>query len=79
MRQHLAEAMSNLSQKEKQILSLRYFQQLKMQTIASVLHVTSSRVSQIHSAALAKLRAQLEAKESSDATKQRIASMPGSD
>jgi RNA polymerase sigma factor for flagellar operon FliA len=63
MRQHLSEAISNLSQRERQVVSLYYFEQLKMQEIAPILGVKSARISQIHSAALAKLRAHLEAKE----------------
>ncbi len=62
MKQHLSQAMSNLSQREKQILSLYYFKQLTIHEIASMLDLNSSRISQIHSAALMKLRAHLEAK-----------------
>lgn len=63
MRQHLAKAMSNLSARENQILSLYYFEQLSMQEIAPILNMKHSRLSQMHSAALAKLRARLEAKD----------------
>jgi RNA polymerase sigma factor FliA len=69
-KQHLAEAMRSLSQREKQILSLYYFEQLTMREIASILDLKSSRVSQIHAAALAKLRTHLEAKETAETTKQ---------
>lgn len=69
MRQHLALAMSNLSPREKQVLSLYYFEQLTMHEIASILDVRNSRISQIHSAALAKLRAHLAATESSEDSK----------
>jgi RNA polymerase sigma factor for flagellar operon FliA len=62
-------AMFALSPREKNILSMYYFEQLTMQEIASALDVKSSRISQIHSAALAKLRAHLEAKKISDDTK----------
>ncbi len=68
MKQHLAQAMSNLSQKEKQVLSLYYFEQLTIQEIASMLGVNSARVSQIHVAALAKMRAHLEAQKVSGNT-----------
>jgi RNA polymerase sigma factor for flagellar operon FliA len=78
MRQHLAQAMSNLSPRENQILSLYYFEQLTMQEIASILDLKNSRISQIHSAAIAKLRAHLEAKEISEDTKTGVASVPGS-
>jgi len=76
MRQHLAQAMSNLSQIEKKVLSLYYFEQLTMQEIASILDVRNSRISQIHSAALAKMRTHLEAKEISEDPETGIASVP---
>jgi RNA polymerase sigma factor for flagellar operon FliA len=62
MKQHLSQAMSNLSAREKRILSLYYFKQLTINEIASMLDVNSSRVSQIHSASLMKMRTHLEAK-----------------
>lgn len=68
MKQHLEQAMSNLSIREKRILSLYYFKQLTINEIASMLDVNSSRISQIHSASLMKLRAQLEAKKISGNT-----------
>lgn len=63
MKQQLAQAMSLLSEREKQILSLHYFEQLTMQEIASKLELGNSRISQIHSASLAKLRVHLGAAE----------------
>lgn len=78
MRQHLAQAMACLSQREKRILSLYYFEQLTMQEIATVLDLKNSRISQIHSAAIEKLRAHLEAKEISKDTKTGVASVPRS-
>ena len=66
MKQHLAQAMSNLSQRENQILSLYYVEQLTMQEIASIVNIKHSRISQIHSASLAKLRTLLEAQEISE-------------
>jgi len=76
MRQHLAQAMFKLSQREKQILSLYYFEQLTMREIASILDLKNSRVSQIHSAALAKLRTHLEAKKISEETGTGIVPVP---
>jgi len=78
MREHLAQAMSCLSQRETQILSLYYFEQVTMQEIASILDLKNSRISQIHSAAIAKLRAHLKAKEIGEDTKTGVASVPGS-
>lgn len=59
MRRSLASGMSTLTSKEQEVVSLYYFEQLTTQEIASVLGVRNSRISQIHSAAIAKLRAHL--------------------
>jgi RNA polymerase sigma factor for flagellar operon FliA len=63
MKRNLAQGMSTLTPKEQEVLSLYYFEQLTMQKIASVLGVKNSRISQIHSAAIVKLRAHLQANE----------------
>jgi len=57
---HLAEAIAKLSEREQLILSLYYREELTMKEIAGVMQVVESRVSQIHSMALAKLRAALQ-------------------
>jgi len=59
---NLAQAMSTLSPREQEILSLFYFEQLTKQEIATKLRVKYSRISQIHSAAITKLRTHFEAK-----------------
>lgn len=56
MREHLAEAITTLSEREQLILSLYYREELTMKEIATVIGVALSRVSQIRVAALAKLR-----------------------
>ena len=61
-RRNLAQAMSTLSPREQEILSLFYFEQLTKQEIATKLRVKYSRISQIHSAAITKLRTHFEAK-----------------
>ncbi|HUM04068.1 MAG TPA: FliA/WhiG family RNA polymerase sigma factor [Terriglobales bacterium] len=63
MRQHLSQAIRQLPEREQQVISLYYVEQLTMQEIATILDVRESRISQIHCAALAKLRASLEKKE----------------
>lgn len=73
IRRDLVQAMSTLPPREQQILTLYYIEQLTMQEIASVLGVKNSRVSQIHSAAIAKLRAHLRAKESTENSKPEVA------
>jgi len=62
MKKSLADAITALSKKEQQVISLYYREELTMKEIAAVLDVVESRVSQLHTAALAKLRAALEEK-----------------
>lgn len=56
----LASAISELSEREQLILSLYYVEELTMKEVAEVVDLAVSRVSQIHSAALIKLRTTLE-------------------
>lgn len=56
----LSKAVSELSEREQLILSLYYVEELTMKEVAEVVGVAISRVSQIHSAALIKLKALLE-------------------
>jgi RNA polymerase sigma factor for flagellar operon FliA len=59
MQGHLAEAISRLSEREQLILSLYYREELTMKEVASIVGIALSRVSQIHFAAIAKLKASL--------------------
>lgn len=52
----LAEAIDRLNEKERTVISLYYYENLKLKEIAEVLEITESRVSQIHSAALLKMK-----------------------
>ncbi|MBB5021425.1 FliA/WhiG family RNA polymerase sigma factor [Desulfurispira natronophila] len=49
-----------LNDKEQQVLALYYYEELTMKEIGSVLDITESRVSQIHSQALFKLKKAME-------------------
>jgi RNA polymerase sigma factor for flagellar operon FliA len=60
MRQHLIRAIEELSEKEQQVLSLYYYEELTMKETGAVLGVGESRVSQIHSLALLRLRTRLQ-------------------
>lgn len=55
----LSESIAALPEKEQLVISLYYKEQLKIKEIAAVLDVSSSRVSQIHSRALEKLKKSL--------------------
>ena len=56
-RQELAEALAQLPERERTMLSLYYYEGLNLKEIGKVLDVTESRVSQIHGKALSMLRA----------------------
>lgn len=58
-RQHLANAIEQLSEREQLVLSLYYEEELNLKEIGEVLGVSESRVSQIHSQAAHRLRARL--------------------
>jgi RNA polymerase sigma factor for flagellar operon FliA len=60
MKEHLAEAISKLSEREQLILSLYYREELTMKEIAKVVGVALSRVSQIRQETMVKLKASLE-------------------
>jgi len=55
----LREAILRLKEQERTVLSLYYFEELKLHEIATILELTESRVSQIRSKALSKLRVDL--------------------
>ena len=55
----LAEAIEELPEKEKMVLSLYYTDELTMKETGDVIGVTESRVSQLHSQAIIRLRSKL--------------------
>lgn len=55
----LAEVIADLPEREQQILSLYYFEELTMKEVGAVLGIGESRVSQIHAAVLTRLRGKL--------------------
>jgi RNA polymerase sigma factor for flagellar operon FliA len=61
MRQYLAKALKDLPDRERQVLALYYEEELTMAEIGAVLGVSESRVSQLRSLALSRLRASLRA------------------
>lgn len=56
---HLRDAVLELPEQERTVLSLYYFEELKLNDIARVLEVSESRVSQIRSKAIQRLRKKL--------------------
>jgi len=57
--EHLREALLDLPEQERTVLSLYYFEELKLNDIARILTVSESRVSQIRSKAIQRLRRRL--------------------
>ena len=55
----LKETIANLPEKEKLVIALYHYEELTLKEIGVVLDITESRVSQIHSKAILKLRAKL--------------------
>jgi RNA polymerase sigma factor for flagellar operon FliA len=55
----LGRVIDGLPEKERQVLALYYYEELTMQEVGQVLGVTESRVSQIHSSAILRLRVAL--------------------
>ena len=55
----LRDAIMRLKEQERVVLSLYYFEELKLHEIATILDLTESRVSQIRSKAITKLRAEM--------------------
>ena len=56
----LVRAVSHLRERERQIIRLRYQGDLTMKQIAELMHVDESRISQLHSAALGRLKASMD-------------------
>ncbi len=59
MKQRLADAIEELPEKERLVLTLYYYEELTMKEIGLTLGVVESRVSQIHSSAVLRLRTAL--------------------
>jgi len=55
----LRDAIARLPEKERTVMALYYYEELNQRQIAEIMHVTESRVSQIRSQALKRLRSRL--------------------
>ena len=55
----IAEAIRELPEKQRLVLSLYYYEDLNLKEIGRVLEVTESRVSQLHTQAILKLKSKL--------------------
>lgn len=59
LRQSLVEAIKHLPEREQYIMSMYYEQDMNLKEIAAVLGITESRVCQLHSQSIARLRAKM--------------------
>ncbi|HEX6495195.1 MAG TPA: FliA/WhiG family RNA polymerase sigma factor [Acidobacteriaceae bacterium] len=59
MRRLLAQAIEDLPERERTVLTLYYYEELTMREVGATLGVVESRVSQLHSSAMARLRVAL--------------------
>jgi RNA polymerase sigma factor for flagellar operon FliA len=56
LRAYLVVAISNLSEQEKLVIALYYYEELTLKEIGEVMQISESRVSQIHTKSILKLR-----------------------
>jgi RNA polymerase sigma factor for flagellar operon FliA len=59
LREALGEAIARLPEREKLVVTLYYYEELTLREIGEVLSVTESRVSQLHTKAILRLKARL--------------------
>ncbi|HYJ44965.1 MAG TPA: FliA/WhiG family RNA polymerase sigma factor [Pyrinomonadaceae bacterium] len=58
-RERLVAAIDRLPERERQVMALYYLEELNMKEVGAVLSITESRVSQVHTQAIIRLRAAL--------------------
>lgn len=61
MKELLSQALNRLTEREKTVIALYYYDNLTLKEIGEILGVTESRVSQLHTKAVLRLRAKLRA------------------
>ncbi|MBN1500415.1 MAG: RNA polymerase sigma factor WhiG [Spirochaetes bacterium] len=59
IKDHIVEAIKKLPDKEKKVIVLYYYEDLTLKEIGQVLEVTESRISQLHTKAIMRLRGRL--------------------
>lgn len=60
VREMLGRAIEQLPEKQRLVLTLYYYEELTMREIGEILHVTESRICQIHTKAVIRLKARLQ-------------------
>ncbi len=59
LKKKLAESLEVLTEKERKVIVLYYYEELTLKEISSILEVSESRISQLHTRALQKMKAKL--------------------
>jgi RNA polymerase sigma factor for flagellar operon FliA len=59
MKEMIADFIKNLPQKEQLVLSLYYLDDLNLKEVGKIMNLTESRISQIRTSAILRLRAKL--------------------
>jgi RNA polymerase sigma factor for flagellar operon FliA len=59
MKELLVQSLESLTEKEKKVILLYYYEELTLKEISEVLEVSESRISQLHTKAIQKLRLKL--------------------
>ncbi len=59
LKQILADAINKLPEKEKTVISFYYLEELTLKEISAIMNVTESRISQLHTKALLRMRGKL--------------------
>jgi RNA polymerase sigma factor FliA len=78
MRTLLAQAIEELDEKERQVLGLYYLEEMTMKEVGVILDIGESRVSQIHTAALIRVRSRLQGRLNAGADSRAAAKRGGS-
>ena len=60
VKEQIAEAISRLPEREKLVIALYYYESLTLREIGEVLGVTESRVSQLHTKAVLRMKSRLQ-------------------
>jgi RNA polymerase sigma factor for flagellar operon FliA len=60
LKDRLADAISSLPEREKLVIALYYYENLTLREIGEVLGVTESRISQLHTKAVLRLKSRLQ-------------------
>ena len=59
LKKKIVEAIEELTEKEKSVITLYYYEEMTLKEISNVMEVSESRVSQLHTKALVKLKKSL--------------------